>query len=229
MDEPAPTPPARMGPLVRRSAHVGAAIVIVAIVQYVIAMIVVQLHYPGYTAFGNSISDLGNPTLSPWHAVFNISIMVLGVLGIVSVILIRSAFPDRASSKVGLFFVGLALVGAFLVGTFPEGSPEFGGNIHGYVSDLTFVSAGLGLLVLSGAMLRDTRWAGYRFYTFISAVVTFIAIILSSLGLWGALGPGGMERLIVAPALLWGIVIGIHVLRLPAYAPRLPRPVTHRG
>jgi hypothetical membrane protein len=229
MDEPAPTPPARMGPLVHRAVHVGGALSIVAVVQFIIAMIVVQLQYPGYSAFGNAISDLGNPDKSPWHAVFNGSIIALGILGILAVILVRTAFPNRASSKVGLFFLGLTLLGAILVGVFPETSPELGGNIHHYVTDLTFISAGFALLILSGAMLRDTRWVGYRFYTFISAVVTFIAIILYSFDAWGALGPGGIERLIVAPVLLWGIVVGIHVLRLPAYAPRLPRPVTRRS
>ncbi|MGA7924024.1 MAG: DUF998 domain-containing protein [Thermoplasmata archaeon] len=217
------TPPSgRLGPLVRRNVHRGGALLILGAVQFIVAMIVVQFEYPGYTDFGNYISDLGG-SHSPWAWLFNISIRVLGILGILALILIRTAFPDRSSARVGLGFLGLTVIGAFLVGSYPEGSPY---GLHGIFSDLTFISAALGLLIISFAMLRDTRWVGFRFYTFLSGLVTAVAIILFSYGLVGPLGVGGMERLIVAPILLWAILVGVHLLNLPTYAPGIRRSVS---
>jgi hypothetical membrane protein len=207
---------------VRRNVHRGAGLIIFAIVQFVVAMIVVQYKYPGYSLSGNFVSDLGGPH-SPWAWFFNGSIRVLGVLGFAGVALIRSAFADRRSSQVGLSLLALALVGAFLAGQFPEGSGNLfrGLPIHDAVSDLTFLTSAFGLLVLPTAMFRDTRWDGFRFYTFLSGLITLIAILLFAFGVEGALGPGGMERLIIAPPLLWGVVIGVHLLRLRKYAPKV--------
>jgi hypothetical membrane protein len=205
------------GPLVRRRAKLGGALYVLGSVQFWVAMAVAQLAYPGYSLAGNYISDLGGPH-SPDAWVFNDSIRVLGILAIVGAFLIRSAFGAKRSARVGLVFVGIAGLGAFLVGTFPEGSPELNGGIHSIVSLVTFLFSGFALLSLSAAMLRDTRWDGFRFYTFISGVVDLVALALYAAKLYGPLGPGGMERLIVAPILLWAVVVGIHLLRLPTYA-----------
>lgn len=207
-----------LGPLVHRTARTGGAILILGVLQFIAGMVIAQLGFPGYSLKDNYISDLGGPQ-SPLAWVFNDSIRVLGLLGILGVILIRTAFQDKATAKIGLGLLVLAEIGAFLVGTFPETSPELNGNIHSVVSALTFISAGFGLLILALGMFRDTRWEGYRGYTFLSGVVTLVATALFQQGLDGPLGVGGMERLIVAPVLLWAILIGIHLLRLPSYAP----------
>ena len=207
-----------LGPLVHRTARAGGAVLVLGVLQFIAGMVIAQLGYPGYSLIGNYISDLGGPH-SPLAWVFNDSIRVLGLLGILGVVMIRTAFQDRLTSKVGLWFLVVAEFGAILVGTFPETSPELGGNIHSVVSAITFIGSGIALLILSVAMLRDTRWEGYRGYTFLSGVVTLIALVLFQENLNGPLGVGGMERLIVAPILLWAILIGIHLLRMPTYAP----------
>jgi hypothetical protein len=69
-------------------------------------------------------------------------------------------------------------------------------------------------------MFRDTRWDGYRAYSLFSGVLGLVAVILFETGKDVGLGVGGMERLIVAPLLLWLIVASIHLLRIPQYAPR---------
>jgi hypothetical membrane protein len=196
---------------------------LLAAFEFIAAMIVVQLRYPGYSDISNYISDLGGPH-SPWRIVFNVSIIILGLLTLLATYLLAAAFNKRASRTVGLFFLALVGIGSILVGTFPENSPELGGNIHGIVSDLTFISAGLALVILPAAMLRDTRWDGFRGFTFLMGIITFVAIVLFTVGDWGPLGPGGMERLIVAPILLWAIVVGIHLLSLPTYR---PAPIAH--
>ncbi len=217
----------RLGPLVRPGARLGGGLFVVGSVQFVLAMILVQLHYPGYTDAGNYISDLGNSTLSPWYAVFNGSIILLGVLGILGTLLIRSAFLARTSVRLGLVFLALTSLGAILVGLFPETATELGGNVHGYVSDLTFISSGFALLFLGFGMLRDPRWGVYGLYTILSGIVNFLAIVGFTL-VATAGSYGSWERLIVAPILLWAIVAGGHILGLPSYPGRAiaPRPVT---
>ena len=206
-----------LGPMVPRTARLGGLLFLLGSLQFVIAMAVVQAMYPGYTDFGNYVSDLGS-SHSPWAWLFNDSIRLLGVMGFFGTLLIRSAIPARTSGRVGLAFLIIASVGAFLVGSFPEGSPQLGGNIHSIVSAITFIGSGLGLLALGPAMLRDTRWEGFRGYTFFSGIVTLIALALFLTSAYPGLGRGGMERLIIAPVLLWAIVAGTHLLRLQPYS-----------
>jgi hypothetical membrane protein len=209
-----------LGPMVYRSAHVGAALLILGVVQFLVGMAWAQLLYPnppGYSLTGNYISDLGAPGGSAHGVVFNASIRILGACTILGAVLIRTAFPTRRTTRLGIAALALAGVFAIAVGTFPE--DYMGGNIHSIVSALTFFFSGLALVVLAAAMIRDTRWKGLRTYTLASGVVTWVAMGLFIKGIYLGLGEGGMERLLVAPILLWGILVGIHLLRTPRYEP----------
>jgi hypothetical membrane protein len=206
------------GPLVRRSARLGGALLMVGSVQFVAAMIAVQLKYPGYSDTGNYVSDLGS-SMSPWATVFNVSIRVLGLLGIVGTLLIRSAFGSKTTTHVGIGALLVAELGAIAVGLFPENSTWPFSGVHSVVSLVTFVGSGVALVFLALAMSRDTRWQGLRFYTFLSGVVTLTALVLFASGTYLGIGPGGMERVLIAPILLWAIVVGVHLGRLRVYAP----------
>ncbi len=212
------SPEPRRGPLVHRSVHHGAALWAIASAEFIVAMVVTQLKYPGYSDLHNYISDLGNTQLSPWHDLFNGAIILLGVLVVLGTILAQTAFPSRKSSTIGLGLVVVSALAAIGVGISPE---NVNGTVHGIASGVTFVGAGLALVTLGFAMFRDTRWDGFRAYTLFSGLLTLIATALFEAGRDFALGVGGMERLIVAPPLLWLLVAGIHLLSVPAYAPRI--------
>ena len=205
-----------LGPLIPVRARQAGAVVLLASLQFIVAMIVVQLKYPGYSDLTNYISDLGGHH-SPWAIVFDASAIVLGLLTLLGAYLLLSAFNRRLSRILGLGFLAIAGVGAILVGVFPEYSTALGGHAHTIAADLAFIASGLALINLPGAMLRDTRWEGYRAFTFLMGIITLLAIVLFATGKWGPLGPGGLERIVVAPVLLWAIVIGIHLLSLPTY------------
>ncbi|MFZ3355175.1 MAG: DUF998 domain-containing protein [Thermoplasmata archaeon] len=223
----------RLGPLVHRSVHHGAIAWLVGTLQFIVAMIVAQLAWtnPTYSLTQNVISDLGNTSCgtfasrdvcSPLHLVFNISLIFFGLLILLGILLLPTAFPARASRSIGLGLFSLVGIGAILVGVFPENTL---GTVHDIGALLAFAGGGLGLLALSGAMLRDTRWDGFRTYTGVSGLVTLISLILYVAGswhwggLWASLGEGGIERLIVAPLLLWTIVVSTHLVRIPTFAP----------
>lgn len=205
-----------LGPLIPVRARQAGAVLVVGSLQFILAMIVVQLKYPGYSDLTNYISDLGGAH-SPWAVVFNASAIVLGLLTLLAAYLLLAAFNHRLSRTLGLGFLAIAGIGAFFVGIFPETSTALGGHAHGLFADIAFIASGLALINLPGAMLRDTRWEGYRAFTFLLGVITLLAIVLFVAGKWGPLGAGGMERLVVAPILLWAIVAGVHLLSLPTY------------
>ena len=212
------------GPLVRRSARLGGMLFVAGSVQFVAAMVVVQFYYPGYSDTGNYISDLGS-SMSPWAWLFNDSIRLLGLAGLAGTILIRTAFSSKTTTHIGLGALLVANLGAIAVGTYPEGSSWPFAGIHSVVSLVTFLGSGFALVFLALAMSRDTRWQGLRAYTFVSGGVTFVAIGLFASGHYLGIGPGGMERVVVAPILLWAIIAGLHLARLPVYDPATPAAV----
>ena len=59
-----------------RTERLGATLVGIGTIQFIVAMGVVQAGYPGYSLLTNYISDLGNTATSPWHVVFNASIIL---------------------------------------------------------------------------------------------------------------------------------------------------------
>lgn len=204
---------AKFGPLVRREVRIAGILLAIGAIQFVLAMGAVQSAYPGYTDFGNRISDLGG-SHSPWAWVFNLSIRILGVLGILAALLLRTAFRAGLSSTIGRVLLVLTSGFAFGVGMYPEGN-----SLHGPFAEATFLGAGFTLFFLSFAMLRDTRWdGGYRLFTFVAAIVTFVAIGLYEGPTTLGLGPGGAERLIAAPILLWEFLAGFHLARLPVFS-----------
>ncbi len=230
-DEPASTPPAsreRYGPLVHRSVHHGAILWILGVVIFVVAMIITQIGYTGtsYSLLYNYISDLGaahcgwahagRTICSPWHEVFNVGIVIFGLLMIFGTILVRTGFPARGSRTIGLCLLVAAGIGAIGVGLSPE---DVNLTVHTLSAAVAFILGNLALIVLAFAMFRDTRWDGYRAYTLLSGVVGLVAFILFYTKNWGPLGVGGMERLIVAPILLWALLAGIHLARIPTFAP----------
>jgi hypothetical membrane protein len=223
----------RRGPLVHRSVRHGAILWVVAAVQFIVAMGVTQLGWTGstYSLTQNYISDLGarycavysgRAVCSPWHNVFDVSIVLLGLLVILGAVLARTAFPPRTTRTVGLGLLSIASVGTIGVGLSPE---DVNLQVHSLSALVAFLLGNLSLIVLGFATFRDTRWDGYRTFTIVMGLIGLVALALFSSHSWGALGPGGMERLIVAPLLLWLIVSGIHLIRIPTYAPSaLPRP-----
>jgi hypothetical membrane protein len=224
-----PTPTGeRYGPLVHRSVHHGAMLYILGVVIFIAAMIITQLGYTGtsYSLLNNYISDLGAAhcgiyhssiyVCSPWHDVFNVGIVLMGVFLIFGTILMRTAYPARGSRTLGLALLVIAGFGAIGVGLSPE---DVNLTVHSISAATAFILGNLALIVLAFAMFRDTRWDGYRAYTLFSGLVGLIAFILFYVKIWGPLGVGGMERLIVAPLLLWALLVGIHLWRIPTFAP----------
>ena len=196
------------------SIRAGAALIGAGVVQFAVAMAVVQSAYPGYSDLQNYISDLGNTATSPWHDVFNISIILLGILAFAGIVLAWNGFPRGGSRLVGLALLLIASVAALLVGVFPE---NVNPPVHDLVSLMVFLPGGLALVVLSVGMGAGTSWRGLRSASLVLGLVTLVSLAYyvptqANNTTWD---PGLIERFITFPILIWGFLAAVHLYRRP--------------
>ncbi|MGA8711315.1 MAG: DUF998 domain-containing protein [Thermoplasmata archaeon] len=211
--------------LVGRSVRWGGVLIGLGVVQFVVAMAWVQSKYGGYSLLTNYISDLGNTATSPLPAVFNVSIMILGVFALVGTLLAWGGFPRGGTRVVGLFLLLIASVAAVLVGFFPE---NVNPSVHDFVSLIVFLPGGLALVILAVGMREGTPWWSYRSFTGLLGAITLTSLLYyaPTQQYNTTFDPGLIERLIVAPILLWGFVAGIHLARLPRFSPSVSTTAT---
>jgi hypothetical membrane protein len=187
------------------------ALFIVAVVQFVLCLIIAEALYKGYSVSANYVSDLGVGSSS---IVFNSSVFVLGLLVGVGTYFLKS-LPKLKTVKI---LLSLMALGAMGVGVFTKDFTV----AHGAVSSAAFFFGGLSAIV-SGFYLKKTL-------SWISAALgsmTVCALALFSIGMvtsgsmsstvahdsifYLGLGPGGMERMIVYPAIIWLALFGSEI------------------
>jgi hypothetical membrane protein len=154
--------------------------------------------------------------------VFNVSIIVLGILAFTGILLLWTAFPRGALRPVGLVLLLVASVAAILVGLFPE---NVNPTVHGLASLSVFLPGGLGLAVLSVVMRPTTWWSNLRWPSLVLGLVTLLSLAYyaPTQTINATFDPGLIERLIVFPILIWALAVFAFVLRQPP-RPRLSVP-----
>jgi hypothetical membrane protein len=184
----------------------GAAIFVGA-VQFSIGMILAEVYYPGYNVSTNYISDLGAtcPTQQtcvinqPTATIFDFSIALFGLLIIVGAYFLWQAFH----LKPVFVMTVLAGIGALGVGLFPETT----GIWHSIFSLIVFLFAGLSALVTARLQRKPMLY-----FSIILGLVTLVALVLYIGSEYLGLGPGGMERMVAYPAIVWSIGFGGHLM-----------------
>ena len=177
----------------------------VGVVQFGIFLIVAEALYPGYSVSQNYISDLGATCdstckfVQPSSTIFNVSIILLGLLLLVSAYFFFKAFATKVL-PVTIGIAGISLVG---VGTFTEATGVF----HLIFSFLTFLFIGVSALVA----YRFQR-SPMSYFSVIAGIATLLALVLYVSKIYLGMGPGGMERMVVYPVLLWAIGFGGHLM-----------------
>ncbi len=169
-----------------------------SIIYFIIAMMLAEALYPGYSISNNYISDLG---VGPSALLFNASIIFLGVL-----LLIGAYFYERGSKqKVFSTLLAIAAVAAICVGVFNENF----GAIHEIVSAIVFISGGVAALYFA---VREK--SVIRYPSLVLGLTGLSATVLSEASVYLGIGPGGMERMIVYPILLWGVLFAGRLLAM---------------
>ena len=196
-------------------AKIAGVLFFVAATQFVLCLIIAESLFPGYSVSGNYVSDLGIGSSS---IVFNSSVIFLGVLLLGGTHFLRNV----SDFKILNLFLFLMAVGSIGVGVFTE---DFR-TVHGVVSSMAFFFAGLSAL-LSFRFLEKP----FSLISVILGAMTLGALSFFSIGLVASgsltsieaydsvfflgLGPGGMERMIVYPALMWLAGFGGYLLTKP--------------
>ena len=184
----------------------------VAATQFLLCLAIAEALYPGYSLSANYISDLG---IGPSSIIFNSSVFILGLSVLVGTYFLSYNFNFRIVS-IQLLLVGISAMG---VGVFTKDFTL----AHGAVSSATFFFAGLAA-ILSFKVLKKP----FSLISVILGIVTLVALSLFSLGMvtsgsmtsniaydssfYLGLGPGGMERMIVYPALMWLAGLGSYLV-----------------
>ncbi len=165
-----------------------------------LGIITAETLYPGYSTAQNMISDLGateppnSIIMQPSSTIFGATMAVSGLLIIASAYCIQRAFGDRAVTvSLGLFGAGVLGVGIF------NGSY---GDIHGIFALLAFVAGGVAAI----ASYRIER-APISYFSVVLGGIALLDLLLyyfmGEASPFAALGPGGLERWIAYPILLW--------------------------
>lgn len=178
-------------------------------VQFSIGLILAEIYYPGYNVSANYVSDLGAncPTLQtcminqPTSMIFNSSVILLGLLILVGAYFFQRAFHYKPSTAV----IALAGIGALGVGLFPETT----GVWHSIFSLIVFLFAGLTAVVTARFQKKPMFY-----FSIILGLVTLVALVLYMGATYMGLGPGGMERMVMYPVLVWSVGFGGHMMAI---------------
>lgn len=178
----------------------GASIFIGA-VQFVMGMLLAEFLYPGYSASDNYISDLGATCRDtciiqqPSASIFNASVVLLGMLLLIGSYFLWNEFHNF------LFTVLFALAGAGAVGV--GVFPETAGVVHELASLAAFLFGGL-----SAIFAFKLVKAPFTYFSLLLGITSLTALVLFISEIYLGLGPGGMERMIAYPVLLWATGFG---------------------
>ena len=169
--------------------------------------------YPSYSVSANYISDLGATCartsysfvqpctiFQPSSIIFTFSVGLLGLLTVATGYLLYR-FTKR---QILTIFVLLTGIGALGVAIFPETT----GIMHTIVSLVTFLPAGLSA-IFSSRILESP----VNYLAILLGALTLLALVFVFAENYAGLGPGGMERLVAYPALLWLVTFGAYLVK----------------
>ena len=154
---------------------------------------------PGYDLQGAAISDLGTVPETAW--LFNASLIITGVLNIIG----GYFFCRHAGGPWQLIIFGLAGIGAVGAGVFPLGP----GGLHGLFALVAFVFFNIETLVTAWRRKGAMRIVGILLgLTGLGYVVVMAIGDAGTTSVFGPIGHGGAERMIVYPPMFWLLALG---------------------
>jgi len=199
--------------MVRSNGRIAGVLFLVASAQFMLGLVIAEALYPSYSVAGNYISDLG---VGPSSMVFNSSAFLFGALSLVGAYFLPRTVDYRSLTVLLI----LMAIGAMGVGIFTS---AFSTAIHGAVSLMAFGFGGLSAIV-SFKVSKPPLSA----ISVILGAITLGALTLFACGLvttgsltssvppasefFLGIGPGGMERMIVYPALIWLTLFSGHLI-----------------
>ncbi len=177
--------------------QIAGILLIIGCLQFFLALNLAETQYPGYSISENVLSDLGGslPLVEPSALLFNLSLIIMGILFLVAVYLILKSGGCRLFSSC-LLIASLCIIG---IGLFPK----YTGSIHNILTMLGFFSGSLAVIFSYRLGLNIPMVV----VSLILGIISLLSMIFYN-GLAVYLGPGGAEGLIVYPLLLYFTALG---------------------
>lgn len=175
--------------------------------QFMTVIMIAASMAPVYDVRGGAISDLGVIPETAW--LFNASLILTGVLNALGGYLL---YRVRGGMIGAVFSVvaGLGAIGAGLV-------PLSGGGWHGLFALLAFVFFNVQTLITAWRLDNAMRGLGLILGALGLAYVVVMAIgDAGTPAIFGPIGHGGAERMIVYPPMLWLMIFGGYLMAAPA-------------
>jgi hypothetical membrane protein len=184
---------------------VAGIILSVGVIQFLLAVNLAQTQFPGYSTTKDTLSTLGGsvPLVEPSAIIFNFSVILFGILGIIVVYLILKSGGCRLFSTC----LAISSIGAIGVGLFPQ----YTGVTHLLFALLAFFFGSLATIFSYRLGLNLYMVVLSLVLGLMSLIVILLVIILGtgdSNPLIAYLGTGGNERFIAYPSLFYLIALG---------------------
>jgi len=183
------------------SRRMAGAVIMVAAFIVLMGIITGEALYPGYHTGEMDISDLA--WKEPSATIFNVTMIVGGVLYSLTAILLRHAgLPRSVTIPAFLMGVGGAGVGIF---------PLYTGAPHVIFAMLTFGSG-----AITALMSGRTADPPFKYISLFLGTISLVSLVLFSImwreGPFGPLGEGGMERWVAYANMVWAIGFGGYLM-----------------
>jgi hypothetical membrane protein len=158
---------------------------------------------PGYDLNGGAVSDLG--VIPETAVLFNASLVAIGLMNIAAGYFLRQGAPGRLFAA-PFVLGGLAAVGAGFI-------PLDRGTLHGLFALAAFVFFNIEAIAAArlaqGPMRAISLIAGSLGLGFVGLMVVGDS---GNPSVFGAIGHGGAERMILYPVMLWLLAFGGYLL-----------------
>jgi len=161
---------------------------------------------PGYDVAGGAISDLG--AIGETALLFNVSLITVGALNVISGVLLHR--QHGRGWLLGVFL--LAGIGAGGAGLIPLGTSD----LHSIFALVAFLFFNIQALACAAIVSGPMRWMSV-----VAGAVGMAFVVLMVIGdsgnpgVFGPIGHGGAERMIVYPAMLWMMAFGGYLMARP--------------
>ena len=158
---------------------------------------------PGYDVAGGAISDLG--VIGETALLFNVALVAVGALNVSAGVLLYR--QHGRAWLLGVFL--LAGIGAGGAGLIPLGTSD----LHSIFALLAFLFFNVQALACAAIVSGPMRWV-----SIVAGVVGLAFVVLMVIGdsgnpgVFGPIGHGGAERMIVYPAMLWMMAFGGYLM-----------------
>ena len=185
---------------------VAGSLLFVGVVQYVLAVVICEAIYSGYSVRQQLVSELGDWSLAGNNAaVYDVSVIFWGISLIMGAYYIQRALKDRLFTSL-LVISGVCAVFAGIVAL------NISYLVHGIFGLVVFVF-GAASAILSYKFVKPPL----SLAPVVLGVVSLLATALLILGqrssdFYLGLGAGGMERFIIYPLILWLLGFGAYLI-----------------